>query len=77
MKKYEVFDKMTDLLGVYTSTSGTIWLSEKSSDIFDDMVEKYGLSVTEELVRYESEFDRLAMRLLAMSDIIETIRDNY
>ena len=76
MKKYEVFDKLTDVLGVYTSTNGTVWLNEKSTDIFDDMVEKYGLAVSEELIRYESEFDRLAMRLLAMGDIIETLRNN-
>ena len=76
MKKYEAFDKLTDVLGVYTSTSGTVWLNEKSSDTFDDMVEKYGLAVSEELIRYESEFDRLAMRLLAMGDIIETLRNN-
>ena len=77
MKKYEVFEKLTDVLGVYTSTSETIWLNEKSSDIFNDMVEIYGLAVSDELIRYESEFDKLAMRLLAMSDIMRAIRNNY
>ena len=77
MKKYEAFEKLTDVLGVYTSTSETIWLNEKSSDIFNDMVEIYGLAVSDELIRYESEFDKLAMRLLAMSDIMRAIRNNY
>ena len=76
MKKYEAFEKLTDALAEYTSANGTIWLNEKSSDIFNDMVEKYGLAVSEELIRYESEFDRLAMRWLAMGDIIETLRNN-
>ena len=75
MKKYEAFEKLTDVLGVYTSANGTIWLNE-SSATFDDMADKYGLAVSEELIRYESEFDRLAMRLLAMGDIIETLRNN-
>lgn len=79
MDKNELFEKLTDVLGEYTSECNTIWLkeNERDSDTFNDMVEKYGLSVSDELIRYESDFDELAMRLLAMSDIIRTIRDNY
>ena len=79
MDKCELFETLTDALSEYTSVGNTIWLkeNERDSDTFNDMVEKYGLSVSDELIRYESEFDKLAMRLLAMSDIIRTIRDNY
>ena len=79
MNKNELFEKLTDVLGEYTSESGTIWLKEnvKETAMFDEMVDRYGMAVSDELRRYENKFDVLAMQLLAMSDIMRTIRDNY
>ena len=81
MDKYVIFDKLTDLLSEYVNADGTVWIKdyERPDNVLDDdeLVNKYGLSVSDELIRYESQFDKLATRLLAISEIIDTIRENY